>query len=117
MNQILIIVFSIYLVKTTVAFCTNRDPWMLPTAPCINSYTTGKPCSSCSCEADLATNCYTNCQCYRDPANVCETYKPAPMCQCLTECKCEYPLYFPEVEYPTTILEMEPFYYKACFSF
>ncbi|KAF9406145.1 hypothetical protein HW555_013377 [Spodoptera exigua] len=86
------------------AFCCFRDPYMLPTTPCTNM---------CGCSANIGPTCEcgTSCNCFRDLSNVCNVcdQQPSPVCQCLNKCGCDskYPLYFPEVEYPLTILEID----------
>ncbi|CAH2068261.1 unnamed protein product, partial [Iphiclides podalirius] len=82
--------------------CTNVCPNV-----CTNTCQCGIP--QCECCRDIAT-----------PCKVCPP-KPSPVCSCLGACGCDCELtkaalYFPEVEYPVTVLDVKPSYYGTCWT-
>ncbi|XP_035430539.2 uncharacterized protein LOC118262940 [Spodoptera frugiperda] len=113
MKNLVFLALVLYFCQMATAYCCFRDPYMLPTTPCTNM---------CGCSANIGPtcNCGAPCNCFRDLSNVCNVcdQQPSPVCQCLSQCGCDnrYPLYFPEVEYPLTILDIDPFFYRTCFS-
>ncbi|KAG6449816.1 hypothetical protein O3G_MSEX006255 [Manduca sexta] len=79
----------------------------------------GGCCGGCGGCGRSNCGCGAACGCCRERSNVCSTCKPttSPVCSCLSECNCKSTIYFPEVEYPATIIEMTPNYYGACWSY
>ncbi|RVE50212.1 hypothetical protein evm_005047 [Chilo suppressalis] len=125
---LLLFVFCLYTSVTAACLykqlggCPNYDVSTgVVTCPvsCANTCSCSGTSPLCSCGAPP-------CSCIRDTADVCQSCKPepSPICSCLSAldvpCNCETRksfVYFPEVTYPLTALEMNPFYYSTCFSY
>ncbi|KAJ2946663.1 hypothetical protein O0L34_g12721 [Tuta absoluta] len=99
---------------------------------CTQSANTCVSCNACQevpCDPYMATTtaigCSTCDSCFRDTACPCRTCpdKPSPVCSCLKTlkdtCSCGSckRIYFPEVEYPTMILSMNPTFFSNCWNF
>ncbi|XP_048004443.1 uncharacterized protein LOC125240558 [Leguminivora glycinivorella] len=78
--------------------CCSREPYM--TQACLE-------CLYDLCPRFVPPKC--GCDCIKDLANPCRS------CGC--GCGCGKSLYFPEVEYPVTSFNMNPFYFGTCFGF
>ncbi|XP_061716759.1 uncharacterized protein LOC133524665 [Cydia pomonella] len=80
--------------------CCSREPYMTKT--CLE-------CLFDLCPEYIPSKC--GCSCFKDLANPCKS------CGCGCGCGCGKTLYFPEVEYPVTSYNMNPFYYGSCFGY
>ncbi|XP_047035834.1 uncharacterized protein LOC124641711 [Helicoverpa zea] len=112
MKNLLLFVFALYLCQQATAFCCFRDPWMLPTTPSTNMC----GCSNVCTNVGTSCDCANPCRCFKDPDNVCNVCQCTLPCECTANCGCgnQYPIYFPEVQYPVSIMEIEPFYFNTC---
>ncbi|CAB3221649.1 unnamed protein product [Arctia plantaginis] len=95
----------------TNAYCCFRDAWMLPATSCDTCAMTN-PCATANpCEKYCGCNCPS-------PAATCQ-YSSNCGCGCQSSAKCDCgcmnaPVYFPEVEYPLTIIDINPCMYSSC---
>nr|XP_053601195.1 uncharacterized protein LOC128669948 [Plodia interpunctella] len=133
MCKLSLVIFALCLFKTLNAACLApyREPSVyIPTCGfseiISGSVTCPNSCANfCSCTgtSTLCSCGAPDCTCFKDTAKVCGTCQPqSPMCSCLKNldlgCNCEKKksfVYFPEVEYPISILEMNPFFFSTCF--
>ncbi|XP_059060362.1 uncharacterized protein LOC131853483 [Achroia grisella] len=130
MFRFILIVTAVYFAKDINAACLApyREPCTYQsTPPCAFSETISGvvTCPSlCTPTSNLLCNCGIEppCSCFKDTANVCKTCpeKISPICSCLANldvgCNCDAKksfIYYPEVEYPMTVMEMNPFFFST----
>nr|XP_037872088.1 uncharacterized protein LOC119629634 isoform X2 [Bombyx mori] len=90
-------------VTRTVATCCFRAAYTEPYAyDCV---------PTCSKQTNVCTNNYQYPVCvgFKETTNVCDCIEVTP--KCFDKCTCENSyIYFPEVEYPMTIIDITPYY-------
>ncbi|XP_031770000.1 uncharacterized protein LOC128202242 [Galleria mellonella] len=130
MFRFILIVFAVCFLKDIDAAClaSYREPCTFQsTCPCAfaESVSGVISCpSACSATSNQLCNCgLPACSCFKDTAKVCDTChaKKSPMCSCLANldvgCDCDAKksfIYFPEVEYPLSLIEMNPLFFNTC---
>ncbi|KAM3955386.1 uncharacterized protein ACR2FA_010721 [Aphomia sociella] len=131
MFRFILIVVAICFLKDINAACyaRYREPCTFkPSCPCAFSESISgvATCPNVCPKTGDSTFCSCgapSCGCFKDTANVCDVCKTKapPMCSCLANldkgCDCgamKSFIYFPEVDYPMTTMEMNPFFFSTC---